>query len=232
MLKSFINQFKGWRRIEIAILLVASAMLMYTSFVWDDTLIGIICTLTGILCVVEVSRGNIWNYFWGLINVVLYIIICYTAGYAGDFMLNLLYYLPMQFIGLYMWKKHMHNDFVDVKVMTKLGWIISAAALIVGTLIVGMLMPSINTMLGMDANPAPFIDAFTTTGSILAMWMMMKRLPEQWLLWIIVDVFSMIMWGVVQKDPVMAIMWTAYTVNAIYGYYHWRQMGAEQATSL
>ncbi len=130
MLQSFVNQFKGWKIIEIAILAIASVMLMYTSLVWEDTTIGIICTLTGILCVVEVSRGNVWNYFWGLINVVLYIIICYQAGYAGDFILNLAYYLPMQFIGLYMWRKHMHNDLVDVKKMTRNGWFLSGVALL------------------------------------------------------------------------------------------------------
>jgi len=58
---------------------------------------------------------------------------------------------------------------------------------------------------------------------------MAKVYMEQWILWIIVDVVSIIMWAIVvfkqgSNDIGLFIMWSAFLVNAIYGYYNWVKM--------
>lgn len=227
---SFKNQFLGWSKFEKLLISAMLVALMYTSYVWQDSPVGIICTITGVLCVVLVSKGSIWNYFWGVINVVLYAYISYNAGYGGDFVLNAFYYFPMNFIGLYLWYKNYGNkkdNIVDVQVMSKKDTVLAFILLAFATFAIGKFMPTVNSLLGMDSNPAPFIDAFTTAGSVIAMYLMIRRNASQWLMWIVVNVLSVYMWTFVYADYTMTIMWSAYLLNAIYGYYNWKRLEKE-----
>jgi nicotinamide mononucleotide transporter len=74
----------------------------------------------------------------------------------------------------------------------------------------------------------PFIDSITTVFSIVATILLTKRMTDQWFYWISVDVLAIIMWVYifVRDGNVvsMLVMWTAFLVNAIYGYINWRRM--------
>lgn len=71
----------------------------------------------------------------------------------------------------------------------------------------------------------PYVDSFTTTASVVAMWLSVRRYAEQWWIWIAVDVFSVWMWW----DNIQAgnanwatlIMWTVFLANAVYGCIKW-----------
>jgi len=80
-------------------------------------------------------------------------------------------------------------------------------------------------VLKMIKGSLPFIDSTSTVLSIIAMILMVRLYMEQWILWIIVDVVSIIMWVVVLmkggNDIAILIMWTAYLVNAVYGLVNW-----------
>lgn len=67
--------------------------------------VGSVAGIAGVLCVVLVAKGSIWNYAFGLVNVSLYAYISYKSSLYGDAGLNALYYLPMQFIGWWQWRK-------------------------------------------------------------------------------------------------------------------------------
>lgn len=56
---------------------------------------------------------------------------------------------------------------------------------------------------------------------------MMLRYREQWLLWIIIDIITVIMWVLV-GDLVMVTMWSVYLINAFYGYHNWTKMAKEK----
>ncbi|MDS8044033.1 nicotinamide riboside transporter PnuC, partial [Streptococcus pneumoniae] len=64
--------------------------------------IGMICSLTGIICVIFVSEGRASNYLFGLINSVIYLILALQKGFYGE-VLTTLYFTVMQPIGLLVW---------------------------------------------------------------------------------------------------------------------------------
>jgi len=221
----FMSQFRGWTNFEKIWAIIFTGLLLYTSFMWGDDIVGITASMSGMLCVILVAKGNRWNYFWGVINALTYSYVAYKAGYSGDLLLNMLCFLPMQFIGLYMWNKNYHNtsDVVAVKSFTIINWITTVAMVSIGTVIIGLLMPTINEFLGMDPNPQPFIDAFTTFASIYAMVLMVQRYTEQYALWFLVNIFSVIMW-IIMDDMTMVVMFSAYFINGVYGWYNWRKL--------
>ena len=77
----------------------------YSVLIGTLDIVGSLAGITGVLCVVLVAKGSIWNYAFGLVNVSLYAWISYKAALYGDAGLNALYYLPMQFIGWWQWRK-------------------------------------------------------------------------------------------------------------------------------
>ncbi|MCX4333806.1 MAG: nicotinamide riboside transporter PnuC [Bacteroidales bacterium] len=188
--------------------------------------IGSIAGIAGVICVVLVAKGSIWNYLFGVVNVSLYAYISYKAAIYGDAGLNALYYLPMQFIGWWQWRKRgaeaSENKTVKARRMT---WTQRAVLLAVCAALVvagGFLLKTLN-------DPQPFKDSATTVLSIIAQALMALAFMEQWALWIITNIISVVMWSicVVRGDAhagLMVIMWVFYLLNSLNGMRVWLKL--------
>lgn len=194
--------------------------------------LGSIAGITGVLCVVLVAKGSIWNYLFGLVNVSLYALISYKAALYGDAMLNAFYYLPMQFIGWWQWRKRgaalseaeSGGNGVQVKARRftwnqRIWLVLGCAAAIV----------AVGFILRHFGDPQPFKDSTTTVLSIVAQALMALAFMEQWALWIITNIVSVIMWTIcVSRGEahagVMVIMWSFYLLNSINGLRVWLKL--------
>ena len=195
--------------------------------------VGSLAGITGVLCVVLVAKGSIWNYLFGLVNVSLYAWISYKAALYGDAGLNALYYLPMQFIGWWQWRKRgaavsagdaqklTGDEDVRVKArrMTFRQRLLLASACAVSIVAVGFILQYFD-------DPQPFKDSTTTVLSIVAQALMALAFMEQWCLWIITNVVSVVMWIICAlrgeaHAGLMVIMWAFYLLNSLNGLRVW-----------
>lgn len=232
-LTNYFNDWTTWEKLWLVISTVA--ITVASVLTWDPTnLMGssaaLISSITGIWCVVLVAKGKISNYIWGLVNVVFYAYAAYTWRLYGDFMLNAFYFLPMQFVGWYMWTKPGYKtgkDSVVSKFLSWKGrifWTLGSTAAIVGY---GFVLQA------MGGN-TPFFDSTSTVLSVLAMVLMAGLFMEQWILWIVVDVVTVIMWSNIVFiegglfNLGILVMWISWTINAIYGFLNWIKMHNEQ----
>lgn len=212
--ESIKNELSGWNKFELLWLFVACAIITGLSIYWKDTTMGIISATTGVACVVLTGKGKLSAYVFGLVNCLLYAIIAYKAKLYGETMLNALYYIPMQFVGFYIWNKHMNKENHEVKKihMKNKNRILWALAMILGTVIYGFILKALGDAM-------PFVDSFTTVSSVIAMIVSVKMYAEQWWIWILVDVFSVYMWWcnftVGSDNLATLLMWVVYLVNAI-----------------
>lgn len=213
--------FLDWNLFELIWLSIFTLIVICLSIYWKDSTVGIIASLTGIWNVVLVAKGKIANYYFGIVAVTTYAYTAYHQQYYGEVMLNMLYFFPMQFIGLYLWKKkRVAAEKEDIKVvyMTNKQRVIWSFITIVATISYGFILKKLGGNL-------PFIDSSSTVMSIIAMILMVFVFVEQWVLWILVDIVSIIMWISVMlnggNDIAVLVMWTAFLVNAIYGLYNW-----------
>ena len=206
--------------------------IIYSILTGTLDVLGSLAGITGVLCVVLVAKGSIWNYAFGLVNVSLYAWISYKAALYGDAGLNALYYLPMQFIGWWQWRKRgaamseseAAGDSVQVQAR-RLYWsqrLFLALCCLVAVTAVGYLLEYLG-------DPQPFKDSATTVLSIVAQALMALAFMEQWVLWIITNVISVVMWGVcvVRGEAhagVMVIMWVFYLLNSINGFRVWLKL--------
>lgn len=180
-----------------------------------------VAAICGIFCVVLCAKGRKSQYIWGLFNVLGYVIIAWLNKYYGEVMLNALYYLPSQFIGYYLWNKHMQGDSEEVK-GKKLNLKQSFIFLL---FTIGGIF-GYKVILDFLGGSETLLDSASTIISIVANALMMMRYREQWLLWIIIDIITIIMWLMV-GDYIMVTMWSVYLINAFYGYYNWTKMAKE-----
>lgn len=207
--------------------------LLYSLLSGSFDALGTIAGVTGILCVVLVAKGNIFNYLFGLINVTLYAWISFKAELYGDALLNALYYLPMQFAGWYSWmRKRNAEESVTIiarRLSRRQRYILAAVSVV--TVAAGAVL------LNMLNDPQPVKDSATTILSVIAMFLMVKVYMEQWVLWVVVNVISIVMWSVsyFEGEPhsmLMIIMWIFYLANSVNGWILWVKLSSEGQSDL
>ena len=71
----------------------------------------------------------------------------------------------------------------------------------------------------------PFWDAMTTALSVVAMWMLSRKLVEQWLVWLVVDVITVGLY-LYKGIPLTAGLYALYSALAVAGYLRWRKQAA------
>ena len=220
-LKTIIKQeLTGWKKWQVLWLAFAILTILGVSIQQGDTWIGIIASVTGVICVVLCGMGRVSNYLYGTINVILYAYIAWKAKYYGDVMLNLLYYLPTNFIGWAAWNKHINaeTNVVYKKRMTIKQDILLAIISIVS-------VAGYAYILRLLGGNLPIVDSMSTVFSVIAQILMIKRFMEQWVIWIVVDVVSVIMWIAALSTEgasiAVLLMWAVYLANAVIMFVKW-----------
>ncbi len=172
--------------------------------------------VAGLLNVYLAARANMWNWFFGIITVSLYVIIFFHAQLYADMSLQFIF-LALQFYGWYQWLHGgINHSALDVR---KADGKIYIAALLT-TLI---LFISISYVLkNYTDSTTVYIDAFTTALSLVAQWMMSKKWIENWLLWMLVDIISIRMY-LIKHLYFTTGLYTVFFLICAMGYYTWRK---------
>ena len=220
-LRKFLNnELTGWKPWSIAWLFVATATILGLSLYWDDTWMSLVAAITGVWCVVLTGMGKRSCFLFGVINTILYALVSLDAKFYGEVMLNLLYYLPMNFVGWFVWKRHMNEKSGEV-VKRCLG-LKKSLAIYAGTAVA---IAGYGWILDRMGGNLPYIDSMSTVVSVVAQILSIRRLTEQWVLWIAVDVVTIVMWAIhfAQGGESIATlaMWSVYLVNAIIMFVRW-----------
>ena len=77
-------------------------------------------------------------------------------------------------------------------------------------------------------DPQPYKDSATTVLSVIAMLLMVRAFMEQWVLWVVVNTISIIMWIIAwmrgdAHAALMVIMWMFYLANSVNGWRIWNK---------
>ena len=208
----------GWKPFEVVWVVIFLAAQIIAYVFMPDSLLGMISGITGILCVVLVSKGKISNYFFGLIFAYTYFYVSWGSNFLGEMNTALYVYIPSQFIGYFMWKQNMQSDkggeSVSAKALTPKGWAILLLSVGIGTL---CFVQALKAAGGSSTE----LDGLTTIITVAAQLLMILRYREQWLLWIVLNVLSILLWA---EQPAMYLMYSAYLLNSLYGYYNWTKL--------
>ncbi len=219
------NYFSDWTAFEKIWLIASTIIMVSISIIMKDGLIALISGIAGIISVVLCAKGKIENYFFGMIGAITYGYICYTFQIYGEVMYNIAM-IPMIIIGFISWKKNMTSDNKEVKArnLTTKGWIILIASTVIAIVLYNLILK----WLGGNFT---VVDASSTVLSVIATVLMLARYSEQWVMWILVNIASVVLWVLSAMNGgdgsiTLLIMWMAYLLNSVYGYINWRKMAA------
>lgn len=167
-------------------------------------------------------RQNIWLWLCGILTSLLYIYVFAQSAFYADMSLQI-YYLIVSVYGWIIWSRggvHHNRSELPVRRLTRIiFWRLSFihVAIYVAILLLLIFLPD---QLGIQSSSLPYLDALTTSASIVATWMLAKKYLENWIVWIIVDFISMGMYLYKGLD-ITAFLFAGYTIAAIVGYRAW-----------
>jgi nicotinamide mononucleotide transporter len=171
---------------------------------------------TGVIAVFLSTRQNIWNWPVAIVNVSLYFLLFYRAGLYSDMGLQLVYLL-LSVYGWYEWLYGGANRTeLRVSHASARTWLISAGVAVLFWLTLSTVTSRLQGV------SLPHLDAALTTVSLVAQWMMTRKLVENWLLWIAVDLVYVPMF-VYKGLCLTAGLYGVFLVLAVLGYVQWRR---------
>ncbi|MGY8950369.1 MAG: nicotinamide riboside transporter PnuC [Flavobacteriales bacterium] len=179
-------------------------------YFYRSIIIESIAVLFSILYVILAVKENIWCWGAALISVSLYIYICFSAQLYPETGLQVFYFI-MAIIGYYMWNKENKEEIKEWSEIKHLLIILLGAIL---TFFMGFYFSTYTN------SQMPIIDSFTTVFSIIATYMVIKKVLGNWLYWIVIDAVSVYLYF--NRDlHLTSLLFLAYTIIAIFGYFSW-----------
>jgi nicotinamide mononucleotide transporter len=178
------------------------------------TWLEVIGVITGLLCVYLAAKNIIWNWPFAIISVTIYIFIFFNSHLYADMGLQF-YFLATNIYGWYFWsRKPATDDKTPVVLIKKQEAIVSLIAIAIFTVFLG-------SVLKYTTASYPYIDSFCTAVSLVAQFFLARKVLENWLLWVFVDVIYVGVY-IFKGLHLTALMYAIYVAIALMGYIDWK----------
>ena len=165
-------------------------------------------------------RQNILTWPVGLLTSVLYIWVFFDSKLYADMGLQM-YYVLVSIYGWYEWVKGNPTS-PESKVVLKVSRLSMnmGLKLAFASFVIFLLMWFV--LKNYTDSPVPFGDSLATSLSIVATWMLARKILEHWLVWIFVDAFSCALFWYKGLHPTV-ILFVVYTFMAVVGFIEWKK---------
>ena len=216
------KEFSNFGKYERILFPAVVLLIIIISLFIGDNKIALVSAICGISYTILAGKGKISCYFIGMIGTFCYSYLSFVNGFYGNLALYMLYYFPMEIIGIYKWKKYLKKETQEV-IKTKLSnkeKVIYFSVAAIASLLFSLFLKFLG-------DSKPFIDGFATVFSVLGQWLTVKRCIEQWYVWFFVNLLSLIMWIFAYLNAsncfATIIMWAVYLVLSIYFLQVWKK---------
>ncbi|WP_289732208.1 nicotinamide riboside transporter PnuC [uncultured Duncaniella sp.] len=149
--------------------------------------------------------------------------IYYSKGLYADFGINI-YYLLIAVYGFVSWTRGSSKSKNGSLRITHIGWLTGVAA-VCATLLLWWFIWWI--LVTFTDSTVPVADAFTTSLSIVGLWMLARKYVEQWLAWFVVDIVCCALYYY-KGINFYCILYGIYTIVALLGFRKWLRVMKSQ----
>lgn len=189
-----------------------------------DLIIEIIGAIIGLTYLFLEYKANVWLWPVGILMSLFYVIIFYHGKFYADAAIYL-YYIGANTYGLVKWTRTRRDALNAVATPNEELAITKVPKKNIPTLIfisISLWAILYFVLKHCTDSPVPAGDAFTTALSIVAMWMLAQKYLEQWMLWIVVNIVSTILYFWKGLYPT-GILFIVYVLVAVLGYFRWKK---------
>jgi nicotinamide mononucleotide transporter len=182
----------------------------------------VVAALFGAVSVYLSARQRIASWPTAIVNVLLSAVVYYRARLYSDTGLQFVYF-ALSVYGWYEWKYGGANRTeLPVTRTPRTRWPLLAAAAAAGAVSLGLLTTRYTDVLQHNRGWVPWTDASLAAVSLVAQWMMTRKLLENWLLWVAVDVVYVPLLAY-KGLYAFALLYTVFLGLAVKGYVDWRR---------
>jgi nicotinamide mononucleotide transporter len=204
-------------------------------FNWiSNNFIEIFGAVTGIIFVFLEIRQTIWLWPVGLVTSAVYIWVFFTSKFYADMSLQG-YYLVISCLGWYWWtrgkKRRLRSKATKFREAEAGEWESGELQVTRLKLRTGIVLAIVFAFLyiimwfvltRLTDSPVPVRDSFITSLSIIATWMLARKIYEHWFLWIVVNFVSAVFFLTRGLYPTV-ILYTVYGIMSFVGLVAWKK---------
>lgn len=162
-------------------------------------------------------KQKISLWIFGFLCSAMYVVVFYQSKFYADMTLQF-YYLAVSVYGWINWKLGKQQTGHEIPVIRTS----KRMSVYLGLVIVFVFGLYYLVLVRFTDSPIPIGDSFTTALSVVATWMLARKMLENWLLWIIAD--SLLVGLFIYKGLFpTAILFIIYTLMAVLGYWQWKK---------
>ncbi len=169
--------------------------------------------VTGLAYVGLAARQSVWCWAWGIGSVVLYFFVFWKIKLYSDATLQVCYF----FISIYGWQQWRSQSLLSLA-PTRWHWKQTA----VGVAVALALTLPLGAFWATMGGALPYADALLTSFSLLATWMTTKKIVQNWLFWIVINIgYIILYWN--RQVELTAVLYVVYLVMSVVGWRAWRK---------
>jgi len=201
------------------------------------TILSAVGAIMGVISVVLSANGNILTFVFGLVDVLIYSYTLLDQNVPMTLGLHVFYFLPMEFIGFYQWRRRgaTAKQAVKARRLPARGWLNVAvlfAAVYAAVLAIAWLIARYQ---GDIVWAKMAFDSAVTTANIVALVLMAMAYLDQWYLWTLVNITSIILWIIVlgsgegsSYTVVQLIKYSFYLLNGLNAIRIWLKLSEKE----
>ena len=184
----------------------------------------ILAVVLGLAYLILAIKQNIWCWPCAFVSTVIYTQLFWHVSLLMDAMLNV-YYILMAVYGFWVWRSRSSACQIDEKTESNdmikpiIRWSKKTHVLVIG----GVVILSVASGLLLDRFTQaawPFLDSFTTWGSVVTTYMVAKKVLENWIYWLVIDAIAMMLY-IDRGLYFTALLFAVYLVMVIIGFNQW-----------
>lgn len=175
--------------------------------------------VTALLYIWLEIKQKLFMWVVGFISSLVFVFVYFKAKVYGYTVLNI-YYAAVSIYGWYCWRfaRQPNNETIGLLISR-----IRISLALVLTAITIVLFIGIGYMLDIYTDsPLPFYDALGTSLSMVATWMLARKILEHWLLWIFINFFSAALFFS-RELYLTSGLYIVYGILSVIGWLKWKQ---------
>lgn len=200
--------------------LIITLLSIFLGIIFNDYIWGMIALTSGFLNAYFMAIGKWYNYIFGIIFAIVYAYISTINGLYGLLIFTIIFYLPLQIMGLINWFKNKQNSEVKMRSFNLKTAFILCFVVIIGSCLLGFLLSLIS------GQNLAFLDSTAQIINLCGVVLGTLRFREAWYIWLANNIVDLTIWiiNAVNNTPnstMMLITSIMYLIMNIIGVISW-----------
>ncbi len=196
--------------------LISAQQQLFATSAWE-----LLAVLLAVAYLLLALRENSLCWYCAFVSTAIFTVLFWDVNLLMESALNV-YYIAMAVYGWWQWRGNKKADMSSVNKAKEISTWPLRNHLLVWSVIAGLTLISGNLLANNTMAVLPYLDSFTTWGSVLTTWMVAQKILENWLYWIVIDTVSIFLY-VDRGLHLTSLLFVAYVIIVVLGFFAWRK---------